>query len=400
MPRAQQPPSCRFYLTPVGCREGKHCPFLHQGNPPDLEVCKFFLQGSCSRGNYCRFLHKTTGESAMQAPSVAPSVATSAPMATTSSSSTQQPRNDAVDASAADPDFRLPDDIAWMGDERDDAWDEELEEGHLTLKEGRFVDDDELGLASMNLSGTSRGPAAGGGGGAQPQKRDEGGSIASLCHQFMAHGSCPRGDECKEYHGLICSTCGKWAIHPADEHEAAAHVDECKRRHDRLQARLRSTQVECGICMEKVLAKINPADRRFGLLQCDHAFCIRCIREWRAVGEAGISAVRACPLCRTFSGFVIPSTVWPETMEEKQNILSMYQASLSEIRCRHFDEGACPFGTSCFYRHILPDGTEASKDPNLLRRYVGEEGEVKIQQQVTLSDFIFSAPAGRRLGRR
>ena len=153
--------------------------------------------------------------------------------------------------------------------------------------------------------------------------------------------------------------------------------------------------------MEKVLSKLNPADRRFGLLQCDHHFCIRCIREWRSAGEADITAVRACPLCRTFSGFVIPSTVWPETMEEKQAILSMYKDSLGKVRCRHFDEGSCPFGTSCFYRHILPNGTESSKDPNLLRRYVGEDGEVKIQQaQLTLCDFIFSTPAGRRIGRR
>ncbi len=34
-----------------------------------------------------------------------------------------------------------------------------------------------------------------------------------------------------------------------------------------------------------------------------------------------------------------------------QAILDGYKAKLGEIHCRHFDEqGACPFGTSCFYR--------------------------------------------------
>lgn len=307
-------------------------------------------------------------------------------------------------SAAAAPDHRLPDDLAWLGDEEDDAWDEEemLTNPISRVKEGTLVDDDELGLASLTLSRDNPRLHGQPSTSAEKPPGDEGSDRldGSLCQHYLLHGTCPQGSDCHNCHGQYCSTCSKWAIHPFSQHEAASHVDECSRRHERLQARLRSAQVECGICMEKVLAKLNPADRRFGLLQCDHSFCIRCIRNWRSAGEADISAVRACPLCRTFSGFVIPSTVWPETMEEKQAILSMYKDKLSAIRCRHFDEGTCPFGTSCFYSHINPDGTEASKDPNLLRRYVGEEGEVKIQQQVTLSDFIFSTPAGRRMGRR
>ena len=54
-----------------------------------------------------------------------------------------------------------------------------------------------------------------------------------------------------------------------------------------------SSQVECGICLERVLSKVNPADRRFGLLNCDHAFCLKCIRGWRANGSADLdTAVR------------------------------------------------------------------------------------------------------------
>ena len=99
--------------------------------------------------------------------------------------------------------------------------------------------------------------------------------------------------------------------------------------------------IQCGICFE-LTAKVG---RRFGLLtHCEHAFCISCIRKWRSslvvnerarttavaggggaattpegeVGDAERPAlasdearenVRACPLCRKPSDFVVPSYV-------------------------------------------------------------------------------------------
>ncbi len=36
------------------------------------------------------------------------------------------------------------------------------------------------------------------------------------------------------------------------------------------------------MCLEPVLSKAAPGDRRFGLLPgCDHPFCLGCIRSWR-----------------------------------------------------------------------------------------------------------------------
>lgn len=38
----------------------------------------------------------------------------------------------------------------------------------------------------------------------------------------------------------------------------------------------------CSICMEVVVQKLNPSDRRFGILSsCCHTFCLSCIRQWR-----------------------------------------------------------------------------------------------------------------------
>lgn len=139
------------------------------------------------------------------------------------------------------------------------------------------------------------------------------------------------------YHMLCaCSsaslqTCLKWRLHPSDPDLASEHASACAARHARLEARLRSVTVECGICLEKVLSKPNPAARRFGLLACDHAFCLNCIREWRAHGaEGGVDvegAVRTCPVCRVTSHYVTPSAVWPADAEEKEQVCDWATAS-------------------------------------------------------------------------
>ena len=115
--------------------------------------------------------------------------------------------------------------------------------------------------------------------------------------------------------------CGKHALHPTDPDARDRHLTECKLRHERLAGRARSSGVECCIwcvggggrvrgvmarspldralpttppprcalfSLEPVLAKPNPADRKFGLLSgCSHAFCLGCIRSWRQKLDGG-----------------------------------------------------------------------------------------------------------------
>jgi len=54
-----------------------------------------------------------------------------------------------------------------------------------------------------------------------------------------------------------------------------------------MDALVRSREVECNICMELVMAKEKVSERKFGLLDCDHAFCLGCIRSWRANTDSG-----------------------------------------------------------------------------------------------------------------
>ncbi|CAI5945242.1 unnamed protein product, partial [Closterium sp. NIES-65] len=158
-------------------------------------------------------------------------------------------------------------------------------------------------------------------------------------------------------------------IHPPTRtlQEREEHVKECMRLQRKVQALKLSSEIECSVCLERVLGKARPADRKFGILShCDHPFCVACIRNWRAAGqESGESvpldldnAVRACPVCRVRSHFVTPSVVWFFSDEEKQAIIEGYKRKLKSTDCRYFKygNGQCPFGTSCFYKHAYRDG--------------------------------------------
>ncbi|PSC73474.1 E3 ubiquitin-ligase makorin [Micractinium conductrix] len=225
-------------------------------------------------------------------------------------------------------------------------------------------------------------------------------SLRSLCMSWFRGGSCAAGDGCKLAHGNLCPHCHKHALHPSDASAAEQHLNECSLRHERLAACARSAAVECGICLEPVLSKAVPADRKFGLLtECDHPFCLHCIRSWRQKVDAGAdvdTALRTCPVCRVGSHYIVPSMTWPSSAEEKEQIVAGYRAKLSAIDCMHFNfgEGNCPFTTSCFYRHAYPDGRLEERS---VRRVVDDEG-VRVVQSVRLCDFIDLSTAGRRLG--
>jgi E3 ubiquitin-protein ligase makorin len=97
--------------------------------------------------------------------------------------------------------------------------------------------------------------------------------------------------------------------------------------------------------------------------------------------------VRTCPVCRVTTYFITPSVTWPQTQDEKQQIIDGYKSKLASIDCRNFNfgEGTCPFGTCCFYRHAYKDGTLEDRAPRVV---AADEGEVKYISKVLLSDFL------------
>lgn len=150
---------------------------------------------------------------------------------------------------------------------------------------------------------------------------------------FVAVGNCPRGEKCPHIHGNLCPTCGKHCLHPFRPEEREEHLNTCEKKQKQLDALKHSQEIECSVCLERVLLKPTAAERKFGLLsECDHPFCISCIRNWRGSSPtSGLdvnSALRACPICRKLSYFVVPSVIWYTTKEEKQEIVESYKAKL------------------------------------------------------------------------
>ena len=136
----------------------------------------------------------------------------------------------------------------------------------------------------------------------------------------------------------------------------------------------------CEICSEDVFQRGS----KFGLLEnCDHVFCLACIREWRNQKEKQDRLnLRKCPICRVDSFVIIPALHYM-TGQAKASEKSKYCQHLSMIPCKNFDngKGSCPFGTSCLYFHA---GTTAVDSFVLLK---GADG-TRTKKHSQLSDFL------------
>ncbi|XP_036909689.1 probable E3 ubiquitin-protein ligase makorin-3 [Sturnira hondurensis] len=188
------------------------------------------------------------------------------------------------------------------------------------------------------------------------------GTGTQLCRD-AAMGQCFRGESCAYLHGEICDLCGRQVLHPMDADQRADHIRACIEMHERDMelsfAVQRSKDKVCGICMEVIYEKANPSDCRFGILSnCNHSFCLKCIRRWRTAREFRNRLIKSCPECRVTSNLVIPSEFWVEEEQEKEELIRKYKATLRTKTCRYHipGRGCCPFGTTCLYKHADPEG--------------------------------------------
>jgi len=195
------------------------------------------------------------------------------------------------------------------------------------------------------------------------------GGYVPMC-KFFKNGSCRYGDRCQYSH----------AMEKFDQEKSEMDLFE----------KSASEDLECGICLEVVMKN---GDGRFGILTgCDHAFCLKCIKNWRSSDmsqkESSKQLVRKCPLCREPSFFVIPCDRLMRDPARKQALVAEYQSAMKNIHCRYFDRGRgeCPFGTSCFYSHQYLDGRE--QDPGELRTFKDAEGRVRVDGNNKLSAFL------------
>ncbi|KAL8178959.1 UNVERIFIED_CONTAM: hypothetical protein K2H54_058076 [Gekko kuhli] len=121
----------------------------------------------------------------------------------------------------------------------------------------------------------------------------------------------------------------------------------------------KSEDVVCGICMDKVYEKTLPEERLFGILpNCNHAYCVGCIRKWRKSRDFQNAVIKGCPECRVTSSYFIPNKYWISDTDEKEKLIETFKSRTGKIRCKFFvrGNGHCPFKSECIYLHELPGG--------------------------------------------
>lgn len=215
-------------------------------------------------------------------------------------------------------------------------------------------------------SSTAHPPARAG-----PQK------LRKPCKYFQT-GYCARDDKCWYTHDLSNAP----SCFVADMAAAAAHGTAASSSVEHGQAQAHGPErPACSICYE------SPST--YGLLSgCDHIFCLPCLKKWRACPRPGMNTGtfddedaanrKLCPVCRTVSLFVIPSSFFV-TGANKATAVHQFRASTRNKACKYFEASKksraglfCPFaGTSlisvcprrglrlrrrtddCFYSHAL-----------------------------------------------
>lgn len=203
----------------------------------------------------------------------------------------------------------------------------------------------------------------------QPERYHQ--SASNRIYQNMKNfDSCSFSDNRKYAPGLRfdrCNICGIDALHPYNSFEKERHLEQCKESHrlkvEQEEALNRSKEKTCGICLDVILDKKRA---RFGLLDnCDHVFCLECIRTWRSSQNFESKMVKACPECRTKSYFITPANYWPKDKQDKEDLIRAHKEKLKTIECRNFQrgEGTCSFGSKCFYLHLDKEGNVVELPP-------------------------------------
>lgn len=215
-----------------------------------------------------------------------------------------------------------------------------------------------------------------------------------LCPYTTKDGICINLGTCTNVHGDYCDMCARFVLHPYNEVERKQHQQECLKQHEKNMeisfAIQRSKEKSCGVCFEVIMEKAD-GEQRFGILpNCNHCFCLTCIRKWRQARQFENKIIRACPECRVTSDFVCPSIYWVDTKEDKDKLIEDYKTALARKDCKYFrkGEGKCPFGNKCFYMHAGPDGKKIDVGPPpRQRRQRNVDADMDVLQ-VMLWDFL------------
>ncbi|TPX39063.1 hypothetical protein SeMB42_g06489 [Synchytrium endobioticum] len=192
--------------------------------------------------------------------------------------------------------------------------------------------------------------------------------------KFFARGNCRRGDQCAFVHAgqpMLPPVC----FAPARSAPPSSSSSKTPAQHSKSAAQptkepvIGSTEnhaedeIICAVCFEKPTV--------YGLLpECDHIFCIDCVRQWRDRSNktealANSNVIRECPVCRIESSYVIPTPILADSPELKGDIVAAYKERVAKIPCKYFlrsqaMDRRCPFGDGCLYAHNDANGRRVS----------------------------------------
>ncbi|XP_051776462.1 probable E3 ubiquitin-protein ligase makorin-1 [Erpetoichthys calabaricus] len=342
--------TCRYFMHGV-CKEGNNCRYSHDlATSKPAMICKYFQKGCCAFGDRCRYDHTS--------PSKQDSTSGPKPMMPSDSATapdcTSKPKLSNMRENVESP--RPSGFVDWVN-----AAEFVPGQPYCGREAPGLLIEEEY----------------------EKQQADK--ELKKQLCPYATVGECRYGENCAHLHGDVCDMCGLQVLHPSDTMQRSQHIKACIEAHEKDMelsfAIQRSKDMVCGICMEIVYEKVNPSERRFGILSsCNHCYCLKCIRKWRSAKQFESKIIKSCPECRITSNFVIPSEYWVEDKEEKQKLIQKYKDAMSNKPCRYFDEGrgTCPFGGNCFYKHAFPDGR--IEEPQTRRRQLGSSGRHRVNQ--------------------
>uniref|UniRef100_A0A8C8REK4 RING-type E3 ubiquitin transferase n=1 Tax=Pelusios castaneus TaxID=367368 RepID=A0A8C8REK4_9SAUR len=326
--------TCRYFMHGV-CKEGNNCRYSHDlSTSQSAMVCRYYQRGCCAYGDRCRYEHTK--------PLKWEEVTTVNPAAKTypSASSDLSPPPEALEASTAEVEVEDTDQAATGAGAEDWVNAVEFVPGQPYC--GRATPSCiETPLQGMVIE-------------EEYEKQQANVEMKKQLCPYAAVGECRYGENCVYIHGDVCDMCGLQVLHPVDAAQRSQHIKSCIEAHEKDMelsfAVQRSKDMVCGICMEVVYEKANPSERRFGILSnCNHTYCLKCIRKWRSAKQFESKIINNKP-------------------------------------CRYFDEGrgSCPFGGNCFYKHAYPDGRR--EEPQ--RQKVGPSSRYRTQRRNRFWEFI------------
>lgn len=221
-------------------------------------ICRYFQRGMCRFGSMCRFSHDLPGGELIRTNSSS-NLGTTANLLNAERPSTS--RRNWANAPAFIP-------------ASDQAGGEVLDSAAACAD-----------VSNHSWADVVFGPSAARGRGMphMPTGLHEMGSIDEEC---PFESPCPYGMYCAyAIHMELCEMCDQFCLHPSDEEQRKKHKKECLQQHEQAMelsfAIARSKDKTCGICFDTIMEKAG-REKRFGILpNCNHIFCLECIRKWR-----------------------------------------------------------------------------------------------------------------------